>query len=110
MISEDGDRNDDIPGIQTEGEADQVQPTTEEPAEDSSSRAPDLQQPPQAQLNQDAQLNTPDFDMGGDFDNVEVDTAGDALASYGNDEDLNLENMEGSAFGDAFHTEDEEIS
>jgi hypothetical protein len=110
MISEDGDRNDDIPGIQTEGEQDQVQPTAEEPAEDASSRATDLQQPPQAQLNQDAQLNTPDFDMGGDFDNVEVDTAGDALASYGNDEDLNLENMEGSAFGDAFHTEDEEIS
>jgi hypothetical protein len=110
MISEDGDRNDDIPGIQTEGEANQVQPTAGEPAEDASSRATDLQQPPQAQLNQDAQLNTPDFDMGGDFDNVEVDTAGDALASYDNDEDLNLENMEGSAFGDAFHTEDEDIS
>ncbi|KIW10870.1 hypothetical protein PV08_10169 [Exophiala spinifera] len=57
-------------------------------------------------------LNTPDFDMGGDFDNVEVDTAGDALASYDNDgDDLNLDSMEGSAFGDAFHPpEDEDMS
>ncbi|KAK6367307.1 hypothetical protein LTS17_010232 [Exophiala oligosperma] len=57
-------------------------------------------------------LNTPDFDIGGDFDNVEVDTAGDALASYDNDgDDLNLDNMEDSAFGDAFHPpEDEDMS
>merc|ERR1712080_575438 len=38
----------------------------------------------------------------------DVDTAGDALASYdddGNDE-LNLDGMDDSAFGDAFHQED----
>ncbi|ETI19286.1 hypothetical protein G647_09118 [Cladophialophora carrionii CBS 160.54] len=110
MIGEDGGQNDDIPEIQTEGAQDLVQPSAEEAAAHASGHDTDLQQLPQAQLTQDAQLNTPDFDMGGDFDNVEVDTAGDALASYGNDEDLNLENMEGSAFGDAFHTEDEEIS
>ncbi|KIW59600.1 hypothetical protein PV05_04039 [Exophiala xenobiotica] len=57
-------------------------------------------------------LSTPDFDMGGDFDNVDVDTAGDALASYGDEgDDLNLDNMEDSAFGDAFHPpEDEDMS
>ncbi|KIW62882.1 hypothetical protein PV04_09774 [Phialophora macrospora] len=110
MIGEDGDQNNGIPGIQTEGEQDQVRPSTEETAEHASGLGTELQQQPQSPLDQDEQLNTPDFDMGGDFDNVEVDTAGDALASYGNDEDLNLENMEGSAFGDAFHTEDEDIS
>lgn len=52
-------------------------------------------------------FKTGDFDMGNDFDDVDVDTAGDALASYGDgdsdgDDDLNLENMDGSAFGDAF--------
>jgi hypothetical protein len=39
----------------------------------------------------------------------DVDTAGDALASYGdgNDEELNLDGMDDSAFGDAFHQEEE---
>ncbi|KIV93100.1 hypothetical protein PV10_04341 [Exophiala mesophila] len=68
----------------------------------------------QSQQNDDNGLDTPDFGIGGDFDNVDVDTAGDALASYGNDEgddDLNLDGMEDSAFGDAFHPqEDEEMT
>lgn len=110
MIGEDGGQNSgDIPQIPAEEEQDELQrdEAAEEPV---GAPSADLQQRPQAQLNQDDQLDTPDFDMGGDFDNVEVDTAGDALASYGDDEDLNLDNMEGSAFGDAFHPEDEEIS
>jgi hypothetical protein len=82
--------------------------TSGEPVDETNSK---MQQPAQVPLDDDGQLNTPDFDIGGDFDNVEVeDTAGDALASYGDDEDLNLDNMEGSAFGDAFHPEDEDIS
>ena len=50
-----------------------------------------------------------DNDFGGNFDNVDVDTAGDALASYGddNDDDLNLDAMDDSAFGDAFHPEED---
>ena len=45
---------------------------------------------------------------GDDFDNVDVDTAGDALADYGAEdddlnEDLNLDTLDDSAFGDAFH-------
>lgn len=81
---------------------------TTKPA-DQTTAAPS-QEPLQSTLN--SGLNTPDFDMGGDFDNVDVDTAGDALASYDNDgDDLNLDNMEDSAFGDAFHPpEDEDMS
>jgi Fungal domain of unknown function (DUF1750) len=54
-----------------------------------------------------------DFGVGDEFDNVDVDTAGDALASYeeGNDDDLDLDAMDDSAFGDAFHQdEDTDIS
>ncbi|KAK5023633.1 hypothetical protein LTS07_009141 [Exophiala sideris] len=70
-----------------------------------------IQQQEQAEPTQDTGLDTPDFDMGGDFDDVDVDTAGDALASYGDDgDDLNLDNVEDSAFGDAFHPEEDDIS
>lgn len=56
--------------------------------------------------------NTPggdatDFDMVTDFDN-NMDTAGDALADYGGgDDDLNLED---SAFGDAFHSHEQDMA
>lgn len=56
--------------------------------------------------------NTPggdanDFDMVTDFDN-NMDTAGDALADYGGaDDDLNLED---SAFGDAFHSHEQDLA
>lgn len=43
-----------------------------------------------------------DFDMVNDFDD-NMDTAGDALADYNVDDDLNLDD---SAFGDAFHHHD----
>ncbi|KAJ9605285.1 hypothetical protein H2200_009942 [Cladophialophora chaetospira] len=110
MIGEDGDQNEvDIPEIPSGEEPDELQGNESAEGQVSGQTA-DLQPQAQVQLNPDGELNTPDFDMGGDFDNVEVDTAGDALASYGDDDDLNLENMEGSAFGDAFHPEDEEIS
>lgn len=49
-------------------------------------------------------LDTEDFDITGDFNDVNVDTAGDALADYGSDqEDLNMDTIDDSAFGDAFH-------
>jgi hypothetical protein len=109
MIGEEGGPNaGDVPQIPLEGE--EVQTATDAAAGLADIQSTDVAQQPPTQLEQDGQLNTPDFDMGGDFDNVDVDTAGDALASYGDDEDLNLENMEGSAFGDAFHPDDEEIS
>lgn len=54
---------------------------------------------------EDEVVHNDGFDMEADFDNVDVDTAGDALADYGGDEDdLNLEAMDDSAFGDAFHS------
>jgi hypothetical protein len=43
-------------------------------------------------------FDTADF---GSFDNL--DTAGDALAEYGNDDGLGLDLVDDSAFGDAFH-------
>lgn len=56
--------------------------------------------------------NTPggdvnEFDMVTDFD-TNMDTAGDALADYGGgDDDLNLEE---SAFGDAFHSHEQDMA
>lgn len=57
---------------------------------------------------QDSGMNADDLGLGDDFDNVgDMDTAGDALAQYGEGDDLDLDNMDDSAFGDAFHpTED----
>jgi hypothetical protein len=43
-------------------------------------------------------FDTADF---GSFDNI--DTAGDALAEYGNDDTMGLDLVDDSAFGDAFH-------
>jgi hypothetical protein len=43
-------------------------------------------------------FDTADF---GSFDNL--DTAGDALAEYGNDDTMGLDLVDDSAFGDAFH-------
>ena len=108
MIGEGGPPNEgDMPEMPTEGDEQVGGDATEGQASVQGDGIPPRLQ---VQMDPDEQLNTPDFDMGGDFDNVEVDTAGDALASYGDDEDLNLDSMEGSAFGDAFHPEDEEIS
>ncbi|KIX98330.1 uncharacterized protein Z520_05631 [Fonsecaea multimorphosa CBS 102226] len=112
MIGEDGGQNDMvIPDLPDEGQQDESSAAADGTADQSNGQSTDQPQQGQAQAPADGALNTPDFGMGGDFDNVEVDTAGDALASYDNDDDLNLDAMEGSAFGDAFHPEeDEEIS
>ncbi|EXJ93184.1 hypothetical protein A1O3_01741 [Capronia epimyces CBS 606.96] len=86
---------------------------TGQPGEATSNQPQPQPQTSQAEpsQDQDGRLDTPNFDIGGDFDNVDVDTAGDALASYEQDEDLNLDGMEDSAFVDAFHPEeDEEMS
>lgn len=83
--------------------------TTEESTTQPSAATTTAPAAPTTQPSNDTPLDTPDFDMGGDFDNVDVDTAGDALASYGNDDDeLNLDTMEDSAFGDAFHPEEDD--
>ena len=57
---------------------------------------------------QDSGLNADDLGLGDDFDDVgNMDTAGDALAQYGEADDLDLDNMDDSAFGDAFHPPDD---
>lgn len=64
------------------------------------------------QLRNGSNDNTPggdtnDFDMVTEFDQ-NMDTAGDALADYGGgDDDLNLED---SAFGDAFHSHEQDMA
>lgn len=65
----------------------------------------------QSQQAYQADNNTPageanDFDMVNDFD-TNMDTAGDALADYNVDDDLNLDD---SAFGDAFHHNQQDLS
>lgn len=123
MIDEDGGQNTedlelpDVPDVQESHDDQQYsgQDTNQEqnpPAQQSQPQAPEPEptaQTTQSQPNDDNGLDTPDFGIGGDFD-----TAGDALASYGNDDgddELNLDGMEDSAFGDAFHPqEDEEMS
>lgn len=65
------------------------------------------QAPPTSQSNENTPMGeTNDFDMVEDFD-ANMDTAGDALADYNADEDLNLDD---SAFGDAFHHNEQELS
>ncbi|KIW29958.1 uncharacterized protein PV07_05742 [Cladophialophora immunda] len=111
MIGEDGDQNAmEIPELPDDGQPEESQAVADGTGDQSNAEGTNEGQQAQAQPPPDGALNTPDFGMGGDFDNVEVDTAGDALASYDNDDDddLNLDGMEGSAFGDAFHPEDDE--
>ncbi|KAI1609912.1 hypothetical protein EDD36DRAFT_498722 [Exophiala viscosa] len=113
MIDQEGGQGEgamDVPDLPAETQPQEDQIESEQ--NDDATTAPTTsvqQQQEQAQPTQDTALDTPDFDMGGDFDNVDVDTAGDALASYG-DDDLNLDNVEDSAFGDAFHPEEDDIS
>lgn len=57
---------------------------------------------------QDSGMDAGDLGLGDDFDNVgDMDTAGDALAQYDESDDLDLDNMDDSAFGDAFHPPDD---
>lgn len=51
-------------------------------------------------------LETSNFDDATNFTNM--DSAGDALAAYGEQHDLDLPDLENSAFGDAFHASDNE--
>lgn len=68
---------------------------------------PDTTSPPQQDQNtHNLTGETNDFDMVTDFD-ANMDTAGDALADYGADDDLNLDD---SAFGDAFHHNQQDMS
>jgi hypothetical protein len=54
-----------------------------------------------------AGLETSNFDDATNFTNM--DSAGDALAAYGEQHDLDLPDLDNSAFGDAFHASDNEI-
>jgi hypothetical protein len=54
--------------------------------------------PPSVDAEAGSMFDTADF---GSFDNL--DTAGDALAEYGNDDTMGLDLVDDSAFGDAFH-------
>jgi hypothetical protein len=106
-----GEGDQDIPDLPNENQPGGDQDRAEQNNNATPAATTSSQQEEQAQPAPDTGLDTPDFDMGGDFDNVDVDTAGDALASYGNDgDDLNLDNVEDSAFGDAFHPEEDDIS
>ena len=92
---------------QTDGATAQPGDGSEGAKEAAESTSIQAQQPTQTttfeQPSENPQMD--DNAFGGDFDNVDVDTAGDALASYGdeNDDDLDLGGMDDSAFGDAFH-------
>ena len=55
---------------------------------------------------QQSTIDAGDLGLGDDFDSV-GNTAGDALAQYGEDNDLDLDTMDDSAFGDAFHPHDD---
>lgn len=68
--------------------------------------APSTTSPPQQDSTNNLAGDTNDFDMVTDFD-ANMDTAGDALADYGVDDDLNLDD---SAFGDAFHHNQQDMS
>jgi hypothetical protein len=49
--------------------------------------------------------------VGGEFDFTNIDSAGDALAAYSEQNDgLDLPDLDNSAFGDAFHASDNEHS
>lgn len=91
--------NSQTPQTQT---ADQQQEQT--PIDQQSPNDQPLDQP--HQIETDTPVDTNDFDMVNDFD-TNMDTAGDALADYGADEDLNLDD---SAFGDAFHHNQQDMS
>jgi hypothetical protein len=52
-------------------------------------------------------LETSNFDDAANFTNM--DSAGDALAAYDDHDDLDLPDLENSAFGDAFHASDNEM-
>ena len=98
---------------QTDGAAAQPEIGPEEAKAAEGTTAAQIQPHAQSHPLQEQQPGEPDlddnaFDAG--FDNVDVDTAGDALASYGdgNEDDLDLGNMDDSAFGDAFHPDPDE--
>jgi len=113
MIDQVAEQDDglDAPDLPTESQPQEDQMGSEQNQDTNTAPTTSDQQQQQQQPTEDTGLETPDFDMGGDFDNLDVDTAGDALASYGDDgDDLNLDNVEDSAFGDAFHPEEDDIS
>jgi hypothetical protein len=100
---------DDQPDQHTETVTNQTaQETVTEDIKQAEPKKPDesIPEPPQTSMDESGQADDPVLDgngFGGDFD-----TAGDALASYGNDdEELDLDAMDDTAFGDAFHPEDD---
>ena len=68
-------------------------------------------EPSGEELGEGEDMNTADFDLGqGEFD-ANLDDTGHDLVDFGDEHgDLNLEGMDDSAFGDAFHPPDEDRS
>lgn len=97
--------NDQATANESSNEQDQgTNQTQAESQQSSSMNQPHIQQSNQSSNNTPG--DTGDFDMVTDFD-ANMDTAGDALADYNADEDLNLDD---SAFGDAFHHNEQDMS
>lgn len=104
-----GDNGDwDMVNDQQTGQEDQNQSDGQQALEQAENQQIESSNQSQMQQANQSGNGTPgnDFDMVNDFD-TNMDTAGDALADYNPDEDLNLDD---SAFGDAFHHHEEEMS
>jgi len=96
--------------LANEASGEQDEDTSQQQSEQTESQQRSSMNQPRIQQTSHSGNNTPgdtgDFDMVTDFD-ANMDTAGDALADYNNDEDLNLDD---SAFGDAFHHNEHDLS
>ena len=82
------------------GNAQQQSGNLQQPSMNNSQPANNADGMPSSNIEADAgsMFDTADF---GSFDNL--DSAGDALADYGHDDNLGLDLVDDSAFGDAFH-------
>ncbi|ERF68630.1 hypothetical protein EPUS_07191 [Endocarpon pusillum Z07020] len=114
-------RKEDAPGL-AEAQIEVPEPVTERagpPAASDFAHSPTAHatqgltpaEPSGGQLGEGEDMNTADFDLGqGGFD-ANLDDTGHDLVDFGDEHgDLNLEGMDDSAFGDAFHPPDEDQS
>jgi len=104
-----GDNGDwDMVNDQQTGQENQEYIDDQQDLDDVGDRQPQASDQGQMQPSNPSRNDTPgnDFDMVNDFD-TNMDTAGDALADYNPDDDLNLDD---SAFGDAFHHTEQGMS
>lgn len=87
-------------GGQSAGDVEHVGTNAQQPTASNNLSATGSSALPQSNIDTEAgsMFDTADF---GSFDNL--DTAGDALADFGHDDNLGLDLVDDSAFGDAFH-------